>query len=142
MLTYRNLDSQSLLIKNALKRKMGEWVIPTNPGGLMDTVLKDQEFELFGETTVDDRKRITLTKAIEVLRERFKEEPAKIHFSIYLNKAGQILLSPETSIPLDEVWIFRNSKALESVLRGIAQAKQGKVQELESFAKHADDEIE
>lgn len=108
----------------------------------MEAILRDHEFELFGETTLDDRKRITLTKAVEVLRERFKEEPGKIHFSIYLNKAGQILLSPETTIPLDEIWIFKNPKALESVLRGLAQAKEGKLNELESFAKNADDEIE
>src|SRR5438552_4112609 len=108
---------------------------------MAETVLRDQEFELFGETTIDDRKRITLTKAIEVLRERFKEEPGKIHFSIYLNRAGQILLSPETTIPLDEVWLFRNPKAFESVLKGLAQAKEGKLSKLESFAKNADDEI-
>ena len=108
----------------------------------MEAILRDQEFEPFGESMLDERKRITLTKAVEELRERFKEEPAKMHFSIYINKAGQILLSPGTTIPLDEVWLFKNSNAMESVLRGMAQAKEGKLRKRESFAKHADDEIE
>ena len=103
-------------------------------------VLRDSEFELFGESTLDERKRITLTKAVEVLRERFREEPAKIHFSIYVNKAGQILLSPETGIPLHEAWLFKNQDALRSVLRGIEQAKEGKLEDLGSFAKDIEED--
>jgi hypothetical protein len=115
---------------------------PQREGLPMTDILKDNEFEPYGESTVDDRKRISLTKAIEVLRERFQEEPSKIYFSIYLNKAGQILLSPATTIPLDQVWLFRNPRALESIIVGMAQAQKGELHDLGSFAQHAEDEIE
>ena len=101
-------------------------------------VLKDEEFEAVGETSLDERKRVTLTKAVDELCIRFHEEPGKLHFSVYLNKAGQILLSPETKIPLHEAWLYKNPEALSMVSQGLAQAKEGKLKKRESFAKHAD----
>jgi hypothetical protein len=98
-------------------------------------ILKDNAFKAVGESGLDDRRRVTLTKAVDELRIRFQEEPGKLHFSIYLNKAGQILLSPETKIPLHEAWLYRNPEALNMVLRGIAQAKEGKLKVRESFAE-------
>ena len=100
----------------------------------------DQDFELFGESALDDRKRVTLTKAMEVLHERFHEEPTKIRFAIYVNKAGQILLSPATAIPLHEAWLFKNQDALHSVLRGMEDAKAGKLKDLGSFVDDAKEE--
>ena len=94
----------------------------------------DQDFEPFGESTIDERKRITLTKAVEALRDRFNEELAKIRFAIYVNKAGQILLSPEAAIPLHEAWLFKNQDALRRVLLGIQEANEGKLEYLGSFA--------
>lgn len=106
-----------------------------------NTAVLDENFELYGETTLDERKRITLTKATEVLRELFHEEPAKLRFAVYVNKVGQILLSPETVIPLHEAWLFKNPNALHSVLRGIEQVKTGVVlKNLGSFAEDAKDE--
>lgn len=99
---------------------------------ITNAAVLDQNFEPFGESALDERKRITLTKAVDALRDRFKEEPAKIRFAIYLNKAGQILLSPEVAIPLHEAWLFKNPDALRSVLRGIEQAKEGKLEDLGS----------
>ena len=102
--------------------------------------IMDQNFELFGESSLDERKRITLTKAVEVLCNRFHEEPTKIRFAIYVNKAGQILLSPETAIPLHEAWLFKTQDALHSVLRGMDQAKTGKLKDLGSFVDDAKEE--
>jgi hypothetical protein len=102
-----------------------------------NTVILDEEFELYGQTSLDDRKRITLTRAVDALRDLFQEEPAKLRFAIYVNKAGQILLSPETTIPLHEAWLFKNPGALHSVLRGIEQAKAGNLKDLGSFAEDA-----
>jgi hypothetical protein len=104
------------------------------------TVL-DTHFELIGEVTPDDRKRVTLTKAIDSLRE-LKIDLTRVHFMVYCNQAGQILLSPETTIPLHEVWLYKNRPALESVLRGMDQAKRGKIRKGKSFAQHASDEAE
>jgi hypothetical protein len=105
-----------------------------------NVALLDNDFQLIGETTPDERRRITLTKVMDLLREKFQEEPQRIHFMVYFNKAGQILLSPETTIPLHEAWLYKNPDALQSVVRGIEQAKDGKLKELGSFAQYAKDD--
>ena len=66
----------------------------------------------------------------------------KIRFAIYCNRAGQILLSPETTIPLYEAWLYKNKIALTRVLRGIEQAGHGDVSEAGSFARYAADDLD
>jgi hypothetical protein len=39
-------------------------------------------------------------------------------------------------IPADERWLYENRKALESVRRGLADSKAGKLVSKGSFAKH------
>ena len=51
-------------------------------------------------------------------------------------KDGKILLEPFVEIPADEQWLYKNSQALESVQRGLADAKAGRVKRL-SFRKHS-----
>ena len=104
--------------------------------------LLDARFERVGEGVIDSRKRILLTKAIEILRDVLGEELNETHFIIACNKAGQILLSPAVTIPLHEVWLYKNKAALDSVLEGIEDAKRGKVKRIGSFAKYADDKID
>lgn len=104
--------------------------------------LLDDKFEPAGQGTLDSRKRIAVTKAVERLPDIFGREVGEIRFTIAFNKAGQILLSPETSIPLHEAWLYKNKTALKSVLKGIGEAKRGKVRKIGSFAKNADDQIE
>lgn len=104
--------------------------------------LLDEKFERVGEGVIDSRKRILLTKAVENLRDVLGEEPEETHFVIACNKAGQILLSPAVTVPLHEVWLYKNKATLDSVLRGIEDAKRGKVKRIGSFAKHADDKID
>jgi len=106
------------------------------------SVLQDNKFELIGEGTLDERNRLALTKAVEVLRAIFGGDVKKVHFAIYSNKAGQILLSPETTIPLHEAWLFKNKAALASVLTGIKQARRGRVREIGSFAQYASEDAE
>lgn len=104
-------------------------------------LLEDTNFELVGVTSLDGRNRVALTKAVEALRELFGPvEP--LHFTILCNKAGQILLMPETTIPLREAWLYRNPGALKSVMMGIEQAGRGELHDLGSFARYADDDIE
>jgi len=99
------------------------------------------EFEPVGEASLDSRNRVALTKAVEALRQRFGRVE-RLHFAVMCNKDGQILLVPETTIPLREAWLYKNRAALKSVLTGIEQAERGKLLDRGSFARHADDDIE
>ena len=115
--------------------------------GRKSTAILSEKFERIGETGFDERKRVSLSKVMdhlnEILRHAYGEQKAsELRFVIYSNDVGQILLSPEIGVPLHEAWLYRNPEALASVRRGLEQAAQGKVRQLESFAKHADDEIE
>ncbi len=104
--------------------------------------LLDENFKVVGESTLDAKKRIGLTKAIDALRGLFGQDLKNVRFEISYNDAGQILLSPETTIPLHEVWLYKNKKALASLRRGMEEAARGEVQDIGSFAQCANDEIE
>jgi len=103
------------------------------------------EFEFVGEGGIDERKRLSLAKALGILKERLGELGGPLealHFRVYVNVAGQILLDPALSVPLHEMWLYRNPTALAKVREGLAQAAEGKLHDLGSFAKYADDEID
>ena len=104
--------------------------------------LLDENFRPVAKGTLDSKKRIALTKAVEALRDVFGKDLKNVHFEISCNKAGQILLSPEITVPLHEVWLYKNKPALDSVRRGIEDAGRGKVRKIGSFAKYADEKIE
>ena len=102
------------------------------------------DFELIGEGGLDERNRLSLTKVLAKLRQRLAE-PASIeslHFRIYVNAAGQILLDPALTVPIREMWLYRNPVALAKVREGLAQAAEGDFHDLGSFSRFADDEIE
>ena len=65
-----------------------------------------------------------------------------IRFGIYVNDAGQVLLSPEVSVPMHELWLYRNPEALKMVVKGLQEAREGKLTDLGSFKKYADDDME
>ena len=94
-------------------------------------IIKSQDFEALSEVKVDTRKRITLRKA--------KKAPKLAdYYRVYENSLGQIVLDPMAIVPAYERWLHKNPKALESVKRGLAQAKAGKLLPAkESFAKYA-----
>jgi hypothetical protein len=106
------------------------------------TVLNDS-FKRIGEASLDERKRISLAKTLESLKQILGGEldPA-IRFGVYVNDAGQVLLSPEVSVPMHELWLYRNPEALKMVVRGLEEAREGKLIDLGSFEKYADDDIE
>jgi hypothetical protein len=100
-------------------------------------------FRRIGDVALDERKRVSLTKALASLNKTFGSQlDAVLRFDVYVNEAGQILLSPEVSVPTHEPWLYRNPKALKTVLKGLEEAGAGKVKELGSFAKYADDDLE
>jgi hypothetical protein len=103
------------------------------------------EFEFVGESGIDEGKRLSLAKALGTLKERLGELGAPLedlHFQIYVNSAGQVLLDPTLTVPVREMWLYRNPAALKKVRQGLSQAAQGKLRDLGSFAKYADEEVD
>jgi hypothetical protein len=104
----------------------------------------DEKFEQVGQASVDTKNRVVLKKALDMLRRQFGEEVRSgIRFVVAYNRAGQILLSPETAVPMHEAWLWRNKQALTSVHRGLDEARKGKLKKApKDFAKYAKDEID
>lgn len=96
----------------------------------------DEHFEPAGETALDGKNRVALSKAIRLLGPMFGDR--QVRFSVYMNKVGQILLSPEVPVPAHQAWLYENPQALAQVRRGLAESGSGKVRDLGSFAKFAD----
>lgn len=109
---------------------------------LTNGALLDEHFTSVGKGTLDSKKRIALTKAIEALQTIIGEDVERLRFKIACNKSGQILLSPEVTVPLHEAWLYKNKAALESVRRGTEEAGRGKARKIGSFAKHASEKID
>ncbi|MFZ0660317.1 MAG: hypothetical protein WAM05_16485 [Candidatus Binataceae bacterium] len=111
-----------------------------------DKAILSEKFKRIGETGLDERKRVSLSKVGEHLNEILRlcgeDNASELRFVIYSNDVGQILLSPEIGVPLHEAWLYRNPKALASVRKGLQQAAEGNLRQLESFSKYVDDEIE
>jgi len=108
-------------------------------------VVLSEKFERVGEAGLDARKRISLAKAVASLNGKLGKKANARHegclFTIDMNEAGQILLTPLTLSP-HEAWLHKNPKALASLRRGIEQARRGELHDLGSFAKYVDDEID
>ena len=81
----------------------------------------------------DAKTRVTLGKALADLGD-------DVHFNIYRNATGQIILDPQVSIPAAEAWLYRNPKAIEAVRRGLDEVGRNKAKTIGSFAKYADEE--
>lgn len=106
-------------------------------------ILLDEGFRRIGEAGLDERKRVSLTRAWESLSKILGDElEGSIRFGVFVNDAGQVLLSPEVSVPMHELWLYRNPGALKVVVKGLQEAREGKLKDLGSFEQHADDEIE
>ncbi len=78
----------------------------------------ESEVTLTGETSFSERGTI-----------RFDS----LRLAIYINEAGQILPSPEISVPMHELWLYRNPETLKAVIRGVEEAREGKLADLGSL---------
>jgi hypothetical protein len=106
------------------------------------SVVLNNKFRRIAEVSPDERKRISLAKAMDALKAALGDTDA-LRFAVYVNDAGQVLLSPEVSVPLREAWLYRNPEVLKSIARGLTEiAKPKSLLDLGSFEKHADDEID
>lgn len=103
----------------------------------------NENFTRIGDAALDERKRVSLTKALESAKEALGSEIGEaLRFGIFVNEAGQILLTPEVSVPVHELWLYRNPEAMKAVARGLEQAREGKQVDLGSFEKYAEDDID
>lgn len=86
---------------------------------------------------MDDKQRVCLTRVLS------KEEKDNFSsFRIY-REGGKIVLEPICQIPEKNHWIYKDPKALASLIKGIKDAEEGRLHDLGSFAKYAkEDEIE
>jgi hypothetical protein len=110
--------------KIRLRSSVGKWDTPTWRDRPM--AIKLEELEGIGETTADDKERVTLSRALKQLRARFGDR--KIRFHVFMEQSsGAIVLAPATSVPLREAWLHENPRAMKMVRTGIAQAGRGEV---------------
>jgi len=99
--------------------------------GVMDKVIKDTHFTLVTEIQRPDaKKRLSIGQAMQ--------EPAAA-YNIYRNSLGQIVLDPVKAVPVYETWLFENKDALASVKRGLADSAAGRIKDLGSFKRYADE---
>lgn len=63
-------------------------------------------------------------------------------FRAIVDEKNRIILEPQVDIPLSESWLYNNPIALEAVKQGLTESKDGKLENLGSFAQYTDTEIE
>lgn len=79
--------------------------------------------------SMDDKQRICLTRVLS------KEERENFNsFRIYRDK-GKIVLEPVALVPEKDHWIYKDRKALVSLMKGIKDAEEGRLHDLGSFAQ-------
>ena len=83
------------------------------------TLRINDDFEEVGILSADDRNRVTLGKYLK----NFKR------LKVYQDSRGEILLVPVVEIPASELWLYKNQDAMESLQRGLADAKAGRTVE-------------
>ncbi len=94
-------------------------------------IVKDANFEEVAEVKVDSKSRITLGKGKNTAKTNI--------YKVYRNAIGQIILDPQVTIPAHEQWLFKNKKAATSVLKGLEQAKKGRlIDAREDYSKYPD----
>ncbi len=93
---------------------------------------RKSKFKAVTQVRPDAKGRVTLSKLANGVSS----------YNVSQDAHGRLLLEPMVEIPAREKWLFDNPEALESVRRGIADAKSGRVKSLGSFAKYIDEDEE
>lgn len=85
---------------------------------------------------IDDKYRICLGSFLSK-----KEREQLSSFRISRQEDGKIVLEPMVEIPAREHWIYKNPEALASLLRGIEDAKNERILNVDiDFSQFLDDE--
>ena len=87
-------------------------------------IIKDENLkEIAKSVKPDDRKRITIAKALLAMDD--------VTYHIYANSYGQIILDPQITIPASEAWLFNNPEILALAKEGLKAAAEGDVSEID-----------
>lgn len=91
----------------------------------------DWEVAMFSEKVLrpDSKGRISLGKLAQGISS----------FRVTIDDRRRIVLEPYSEVPSSEKWLFDNPDVRESVLRGLVDAKNGRVSDLGSFAQYLDE---
>ncbi len=97
------------------------------------TVLKDNKSKIVAKSVKPDAKhRVVLPKSL--IRDG-------VTYDVYVNDHEQIILDPQVTIPLSELWVYENKDIHDSIERGMAQAANGELIDRGSFSQYANDEV-
>jgi hypothetical protein len=68
--------------------------------------------------TLDAQNRVTLGKLLSGISTKLFD--ARV-------EDGRIILEPMEAVPEKEAWLYKNPKALKSVIQGLQDAREGKI---------------
>ncbi|MFW6130258.1 MAG: hypothetical protein ACOC56_03665 [Atribacterota bacterium] len=86
---------------------------------------------------LDDRNRINIgTDIVKKIKNLFKKVDS---FEVFLGEDGDILLRPSANIPSKELWLYQNPKALDMVRKGLKEAKEGDVIQVDDVDEYLED---
>lgn len=90
----------------------------------------------FSSATVnmDNKQRICLTRVLS------KEERDSFSSFRMYREGGKIVLEPVVQVPEKDHWIYKDPKALASLIKGIQDSEEGRLHDLGSFAKYVEDD--
>ncbi|MFH1958380.1 MAG: hypothetical protein ABIJ15_07895 [bacterium] len=98
--------------------------------------LKNEKFLFTDVKTVDTKFRLNLgRKVIKLLSGIIKADG----FQVFVGSDGDILLRPTVNIPSRELWLYKNPEALNMVIKGLKNAKEGKVTKVKNLDKYLDE---
>jgi len=83
---------------------------------------------------MDAKQRICLTQMLT------KEEREELSSLRMYRKGAKIILEPVVEVPPKNHWIYKDPKAFASLMKGIKDAEEGRLYDLGSFAKYADED--
>lgn len=97
-----------------------------------------------GETMRKDPNKIQMDDKCRICLGSFLSKEEREHlssFRVSRQEDGKIVLDPLVEIPAREHWIYKNPEALASLMRGIEDAKNGRVVDVDiDFSQFLDEE--
>jgi len=95
-------------------------------------IIKDNEFQRIADSVKPDaKKRVVLPGMVR----------EGITYHIYENNLGQIILDPQVTIPVSELWVFKDKQILASLDKGMDESDHRQTKNRGSFAKYIKNDL-